>query len=178
MPEAHYNNTAASSSQWHVCSKAPHELTLRVTGTALDTNIPPEMPYPLAEWARIISVRRRVTVLTDWVYRHRDTSPLAKVVANNCPLWSQTKFWKASKWRHMPLGNRSYSWRQIDFSGLVLPLVGASRYATTSIGTFTGLCCIPPCHLLNQVGTARPLWSIRHFRFKSRYLFHLPCSQS
>lgn len=47
----------------------------------------------------------------------------------------------------MPQGNKSYSCWQIVFIGL-LPSVTASRYATTIIGTFTGL-LLPPetvCH--------------------------------
>lgn len=34
---------------------------------------------------------------------------LAKMVADNCPLCSQTKLWKAPRWGHMPLGDRPYS---------------------------------------------------------------------
>ena len=52
-PEAHYNNIADSLSKLHTCSNAPHELPPKVPNTALDTTIPPEIPYPLAEWAHV-----------------------------------------------------------------------------------------------------------------------------
>ena len=87
---------------------SPHEPHLRASDTASETTIPPETRHPLVELAHIISGLWGVTggANTHSIFL---TLLLAKMVADNCPLCSQTKLWKAPRWGHMPLGDRPYS---------------------------------------------------------------------
>lgn len=84
-PGAHCNNIAGFLSKLHACSKALHEQPPKISDTALDTTIPPEMSYPLAEWAHFTSDNRGATALTDWAYCCYISLilALAKVVVNN-----------------------------------------------------------------------------------------------
>ena len=106
-PKAHYNSIADTLSKLHTCSKAPHEPHPRVPDIALETTIPPEMPYPLADQDHITSGHQ---VVTDWANRHSIflTPVLDKMVAGNCPFCSQTKLWEAPRWRRVPWGDRPY----------------------------------------------------------------------
>lgn len=82
-----------------------------------------EMPYLLAEWAHITSYLREVTALTDWEYRHGDTTALVKVVANSCLLCFQTRPLEGSQVGTSALDDRPYSESKLVLLDRCCPLL-------------------------------------------------------
>ena len=108
---------------------------------------------------------------------------LAKMVADNCPLCSQTQLWKAPRWGRMPLGDRPYSFGKRFFITGPLPLPGTSRYETTVVGNFTGPTLASPSrntasrHIISLF-SRDVLILFGHCRVRSRYRFASQAVQS